>query len=66
MISPNIKISPFTYYYYSVVTFTTLGYGDIFPTGLIGEVLVSVEVILGFIMLGGLISIFTNKFIPNN
>lgn len=54
----------FTYYYYSIVTFTTLGFGDIVPVDLFGEIIVSVEVIIGYIMLGGLLSILSDKFIP--
>ncbi|MBI9074795.1 MAG: pentapeptide repeat-containing protein [Desulfatibacillum sp.] len=44
--------------YYSVVTFTTLGFGDITPKTPIAAILVMAEVILGYVMLGGLISIF--------
>ena len=51
----------FSFFYYSVVTFTTLGFGDITPKTLTAEILVTIEVILGYIMLGGLISIFANK-----
>lgn len=58
------KNTGFTFYYYSVVTFTTLGFGDVVPVNLLGEIIVSMEVILGYIMLGGLISIFSDKFIP--
>lgn len=48
--------------YYSVVTFTTLGFGDIVPIGHFwARFFVVLEVILGYIMLGGLISIFANK-----
>ncbi|HGE70937.1 TPA: hypothetical protein ENX78_08890 [Candidatus Poribacteria bacterium] len=50
-----------SYLYYSVVTFTTLGFGDIVPTTNIARLVVGTEVILGYIMLGGLISIFANK-----
>ncbi len=50
-----------TYFYYSVVTLTTLGYGDIVPNSTLGQILVIVEVCIGYIMLGGLISIFANK-----
>ncbi len=53
----------FSFYYYSVVTFTTLGFGDILPKTLRAEILVTLEVIVGYIMLGGLISIFASKFI---
>ena len=47
--------------YYSVVTFTTLGFGDIIPKSNLAASLVMIEVILGYIMLGGLISIFADK-----
>ena len=51
----------FSFFYYSIVTFTTLGFGDITPKTLTTEILVTIEVILGYIMLGGLISILANK-----
>ena len=47
--------------YYSVVTFATLGFGDIVPLDKGARAVVGAEVILGYIMLGGLISIFANK-----
>lgn len=50
-----------TMFYYSVVTFTTLGFGDITPKTIEASRWVMVEVIIGYIMLGGLISIFANK-----
>ena len=51
----------FSFIYYSIVTFTTLGFGDIVPrTGWL-QFWVMLEVILGYIMLGGLISILANK-----
>lgn len=50
------------YLYYSVVTFTTLGFGDIIPKTNWARFAVGSEVILGYVMLGGLISIFANKF----
>jgi hypothetical protein len=53
-----------TYFYFSIVTFTTLGFGDVTPTGNAGELWVMAEVILGYLALGGLISIFTTKLIP--
>ena len=49
------------YVYYSVVTFTTLGFGDIVPLTNWARLAVGAEVVLGYIMLGGLISIFANK-----
>jgi len=47
--------------YYSVVTFTTLGFGDITPKTTGAAMLVMVEVIIGYVMLGGLITIFASK-----
>ena len=52
-------LSPF---YFSVVTFTTLGFGDVLPMNTTGQILVIVEVLLGYAMLGGALSIFANKF----
>jgi len=47
--------------YFSVVTITTLGYGDVLPTTVGGQIVTICEVVIGYIMLGGLLSIFTNK-----
>jgi len=57
----GITWGPLTTLYYSVVTFTTLGFGDITPKSTSAIWLVMAEVILGYVMLGGLISIFANK-----
>ena len=54
-------VGPVTYFYYSLVTFTTLGFGDVTPRNWIGELFVMMEVFLGYVMLGGLISIFATK-----
>ncbi len=51
----------FTPYYFSFVTLTTLGYGDVLPATHTQEILVAVEVLTGYLMLGGLLSIFANK-----
>lgn len=47
--------------YYSIVTITTLGYGDVLPASLAGQIVAIAEVISGYLMLGGLLSIFSNK-----
>ena len=52
----------YTPFYFSVVTFTTLGFGDVTPLDWVGQLWITLEVILGYVMLGGLISIFANKF----
>lgn len=53
--------SSFTPYYYSIVTFTTLGFGDVKPGSVAGEVVVTLEVMLGYVTLGVLVSILANK-----
>ena len=53
--------SLFTMIYYSVVTFTTLGFGDITPTTPVSAALVMIEVVFGYMMLGVLISILADK-----
>lgn len=47
--------------YFSVVTFTTLGYGDILPISLLGKLLAIIEVSLGYLMSGVLIAILTKR-----
>jgi len=51
----------FTPYYFSIVTYTTLGFGDVKPNNLEGEILVSTEVILGYITLGLLLAVLGDK-----
>jgi uncharacterized protein YjbI with pentapeptide repeats len=51
----------FTTTYYSVVTFTTLGFGDITPRTPLAAGFVMLEVIVGYLMLGILISILATK-----
>ncbi|WP_200813208.1 potassium channel family protein [Thalassococcus halodurans] len=45
--------------YFSYVTFTTLGYGDIQPIG-ICRALSAVEAVSGYVFLGALVSAFAN------
>ena len=47
--------------YYSVVTLTTLGYGDAVPASLPAQVLAMSEAILGYVGLGDMLSILANK-----
>jgi len=47
--------------YFSVVTMTTLGYGDIVPVSSSARLLAMTQVALGYVFLGGLLSIFANK-----
>ena len=56
--------------YYSFVTLTTLGYGDITPIGATARALSTIEAILGqfymAILVAGLISIFVNRKKPTS
>lgn len=47
--------------YYSVVTMTTLGYGDVLPASTGGQIVAMIQVVLGYVMLGGVLSIFATK-----
>ena len=50
------------YLYYSVVTFTTLGYGDVSPTTAIGQGVLIIHIAIGYLGLGALLSILATKF----
>lgn len=52
---------PLACLYYSVVTFSTLGFGDITPRSDWAAFFVMLEVIVGYIMLGGMITLLSNK-----
>ena len=56
--SAHTLITPF---YYSFVTYTTLGFGDVTPKSWIGELLVTIEVILGYLTLGLLVAVLSQK-----
>ncbi len=47
--------------YFSVVTLTTLGYGDALPVSSTAQLVVMAEVITGYVALGGLLSVFATK-----
>ncbi len=49
-------------YYFSLVTFTTLGFGDVTPASSLAASLVMAEVVSGYLMLGVLISILYDRF----
>ena len=46
------QLEGFEFVYFSIVTITTLGYGDYLPAGTLGQVLVSLEVMLGILIIG--------------
>lgn len=47
--------------YFSIVTLTSLGYGDVLPTTVAGQAVAMAESLVGFCAIGGLITIFSNK-----
>lgn len=51
--------------YYSVVTFTTLGYGDFYPRG-VGRVLAGIEALTGYVILGLLASTAASVLSPHS
>ena len=51
----------FSPFYYSVVTLSTLGYGDAVPGSLAAQILAVLQAIVGYLGLGGLLSILSNK-----
>ena len=59
---------PFRSVYFSIVTMTTLGFGDIYANahsflrGLFGHTLLALQVILGYVLLGALITRFAVLF----
>ncbi len=52
------NLSPF---YFGIVTMTTLGFGDVLPTDIPAQILIILQVTSGYVMLGGLVAILTNK-----
>lgn len=48
-------------WYFSLVTLTTLGYGDVLPASAPAQIVAMCEVVIGYVLLGGLLSIFSNK-----
>lgn len=51
--------------YYSVVTFTTLGYGDFYPQG-VGRALAGMQALTGYLVLGLLASVAANVVSPHH
>jgi hypothetical protein len=58
------RIVPFRALYFSIVTMTTLGFGDIYANAHIlwGHILLSLQVIMGYVLLGALVTRFAVLF----
>lgn len=61
-VSSDKSLRFFDYIYFSIITFSTLGYGDLHPVGLLGQILACLEVFCGLIMFGLLLSFVGNRF----
>ncbi|HWE73072.1 MAG TPA: pentapeptide repeat-containing protein [Stellaceae bacterium] len=48
-------------FYFSITTYMTLGFGDVHPRTHLGEIIVSVEVTLGYLTLGLLLAVLADK-----
>ncbi len=53
--------NPFDYVYFSIVSFTTVGYGDIVPITNLEKLLSGVEALLGYLMLGVFITLIQKR-----
>lgn len=51
-------------FYYTSVSFTTLGYGDIVPSEPLGQLFSSVQTFFGFILLALLVSMLSRRVLP--
>jgi hypothetical protein len=51
----------FDYFYFSTITFSTLGYGDIHPTNTVGQIMSCSEVACGFVMFGILLTLIGSR-----
>ena len=61
----TIVFNAVTALYFSVVTFTTLGFGDISPISIIGKLYTIAEVLSGYTMFGVLITLVARKMTRN-
>lgn len=50
--------------YYTIISFTTLGYGDVVPTTSIGQLVAAAQSLIGFCLLALLASMFYRKISP--
>lgn len=61
--SENLSLDLMDSFYLSVVTFSSLGFGDVVPINWIGQLIVIINVILGYIVLDIFVYLLTNKII---
>ena len=61
---PELSESYFMPIYYSIVVFSTLGDSAISPANLYGQIVVCMEVLLGYIWLGVFVSVIVRRVLP--
>lgn len=57
---PDDLARPYAPWYFSIVNVCTLGFGDVLPKSTLAQILVNSETILGYLGLGGLLTIMGN------
>jgi len=62
LVFPIIK-DFFWCFYISIITFTTLGYGDVHPVGFLSRLFASIESLIGIFMTATLIFVFSRKML---
>jgi hypothetical protein len=63
LLTSTREMTVVTPYYFSIVTLTTLGFGDVLPTGWVGELLIIFKVLIGYMLLGLLVSILADRIV---
>jgi hypothetical protein len=64
MLESNVTVSAwpfFNYFYYSIISFTTVGYGDISPITTVQQVIAICEALTGYTMLGIFLTLLQRK-----
>jgi hypothetical protein len=64
MLESNISVAPwpfFNYVYYSIISFTTVGYGDISPITTLQQTIAIFEALTGYLMLGIFLTLLQRK-----
>ena len=60
-IPPDTVVSAYTPFYFSLVVVTTLGFGDVLPKTVPAQVIVNLLTLVGYVGLGGLMTILGNQ-----
>jgi hypothetical protein len=56
--SPDSALSGFRFIYFSAVTLSTIGYGDVHPVETLGQIAVTVQIVAGPVLLSWLLAVF--------